>query len=47
MNVNLLDSQLETLEPPESDELSFTVDINVAVKDIISNIETTILTSRI
>ena len=47
MNVNLLDSQLETLEPPESDELSFTVDINAAVKDIISNIETTILTSRI
>ena len=46
MNTGLLDSQLETLEPPEKDEFSLTVDINATVDDIIENIETTILSSN-
>lgn len=40
MNTGLLNSQLETLEPLENDELGFTVDINTTVDDIIENIET-------
>ena len=46
MNTGLLDSQLETLEPPEKDEFSLTVDINATVDDIIENIETAILSSN-
>lgn len=43
MNTDLLDSQLETLEPPQSDEFSFTVDINFSVQEIIEKIEHAIL----
>jgi len=42
MNNNLLDSQLETLEPPQSDEFSFSVDIDTHVSDILDKIVKTI-----
>ncbi len=42
MHTDLLDSQLQTLEPPQHDEFSFSVDINATVKDIVSKIELTI-----
>jgi len=46
MNTGLLDSQLETLEPPQNDECSLTVDINATVEDIIEIIETPIKRSN-
>jgi len=38
MNTDLLESQLSTLEEPDSDELSLTVDINNAVSEIVEQI---------
>lgn len=45
MNTDLLDSQLKTLEPPDTDECSFTVDINATVNEIVTEIETAILSA--
>jgi len=43
MNISLLESQLDTLELPQADEFSFTIDIDASVSDIIETIVTTIL----
>jgi len=42
MNTGLLDSQLETLEQPQGDEFSFSVDIDASVSDIVDKIVQTI-----
>jgi len=39
MNVDLLDSQLETLEAPDNSEFSFTVDIDQTVQAIVEDIK--------
>ena len=38
MDVNLLDSQIDTLEPPSIDEFSFTVDIDASIADLVDQI---------
>lgn len=38
MDSNLLDSQLETLEPPDNDEYSFAVNIDADVSDLVDQI---------
>lgn len=42
MNTGLLDSQLDTLEKPESDEFSLSIDIDASVSDIVDDIAQTI-----
>jgi len=46
MNIDLLDSQIDTLEPPGKDEFSLTVDIDATVVQILETIEASILSDK-
>lgn len=47
MNTELLDSQIDTLEPPGDDEFSLTVDIDATVDQILETIETSLSSTKL